>query len=368
MTSRPYLVERDGRPDLLTAVDHAAGHEVAHRTVLRRGEGARAAVGDGLRVRAGPAAAAPVVAVVAVEVGADRRSCPGVGWRFLRQWWNRPPEMSYSAPSGLTTKTIQISRVFTIERDARVDAVAVDQPVEDVQRHLGRHVLVGVVSAVEHDLGFGLVDRDVVGDLDRPDVAALVALADREAGDDRRDGPRRRRRPPRSPRCSCGSPPCRAGTRSRSRRSWPRWRGGRRGPWRGPAGGVMLHASSMARAASDAIHRTGQPRPGQTSRSAPGPIRFARWPTSTTRWPTIDTWGAEHAAAAVVAAGRRPRDARRPAARLPLGVGHQARHGVDRADRRGPGSGLRWTRRPVRPGRPSGISWPTRRGSSSRAR
>ena len=39
---------------------------------------------------------------------------PGVGWRFLRQKWNLPPEMSYSTPSGLTMNTIQISREFTI--------------------------------------------------------------------------------------------------------------------------------------------------------------------------------------------------------------------------------------------------------------
>ncbi len=71
------LVERDGRPDLLTAVDHAAGHEVAHRAVLGRRERARSAVGDGLRVRAGPPAATPAVAVVAIEVGADRRRARG---------------------------------------------------------------------------------------------------------------------------------------------------------------------------------------------------------------------------------------------------------------------------------------------------
>ena len=54
------------------------------------------------------------------------------------------------------------------------------------------HVLVGVGRAVEHDLGLGLVDRDVVGDLDGPQLATLVALADREARHDirvgRRDG------------------------------------------------------------------------------------------------------------------------------------------------------------------------------------
>ncbi len=86
----------------------------------------------------------------------------------------------------MTTNTIQISRRVDDRRDARVDAVAVHEPVEDVQRHLGRHVLVGVVGAVEHDLGLRLVGRDVVGDLDRPDVATLVALADREERHDRR--------------------------------------------------------------------------------------------------------------------------------------------------------------------------------------
>ena len=39
---------------------------------------------------------------------------PAFGWRFLRQWWNLPPLMSYSAPSGFTANTIQISRVSTI--------------------------------------------------------------------------------------------------------------------------------------------------------------------------------------------------------------------------------------------------------------
>ena len=39
---------------------------------------------------------------------------PAFGWRFLRQKWNLPPPMSYSAPSGLTARMIQTSRVSTI--------------------------------------------------------------------------------------------------------------------------------------------------------------------------------------------------------------------------------------------------------------
>ena len=54
-----------------------------------------------------------------------------------------------------------------------------------LQRHLDAHVLVGVVAAVVQDLGLGLVRPDVVRDLHRPQLAALVALADAEA---RRDG------------------------------------------------------------------------------------------------------------------------------------------------------------------------------------
>ena len=92
--------------------------------------------------------------------------------------------MSYSAPSGFTEKTIQTSRLFDDPGDPRVGPVAVDEPVEDPQRHLDAHVLVGVGPAVEQDLGLVLVDAHVVRDLDRPQLATLVALADREALDD----------------------------------------------------------------------------------------------------------------------------------------------------------------------------------------
>jgi hypothetical protein len=39
---------------------------------------------------------------------------PAFGWRFLRQARYGEPVRSYSAPSGLTAKTIQISRVLTM--------------------------------------------------------------------------------------------------------------------------------------------------------------------------------------------------------------------------------------------------------------
>ncbi len=50
-----------------------------------------------------------------------------------------------------------------------------------LERHLQAHVLVAVVEAVEQDLGLGLVRGDVVADLRGPQLAALVALPDREA-------------------------------------------------------------------------------------------------------------------------------------------------------------------------------------------
>ena len=109
---------------------------------------------------------------------------PGVGWRFLRQKWNRPPLMSNWAPSGFISNTIQISREFTMSVIRALRSVVVGEPVEDVQGHLEAHVLVGVVDAVEQDLGLVLVDADVVADLGRPQLPALVALADGEQVDD----------------------------------------------------------------------------------------------------------------------------------------------------------------------------------------
>ena len=66
-----------GGTDLLATADDPAGEEVAHGPGLGRRERLRAAVCDRLRVRAGPAAAAPSIAEVPVEVGPDGVSCRG---------------------------------------------------------------------------------------------------------------------------------------------------------------------------------------------------------------------------------------------------------------------------------------------------
>ena len=80
----PVLVERDRDPDLLAPADDAGGEEVAHGARLGRGERVRPMVRDRLRVASNPARDAPVVAVVAIEVGADRWRA-AFGCRFLRQ-------------------------------------------------------------------------------------------------------------------------------------------------------------------------------------------------------------------------------------------------------------------------------------------
>ena len=61
--------------------------------------------------------------------------------------------MSYSAPSGLTIGTIQISREFDHVGDPRVGAVLRRTVVEQVERHLDRQVLARVLVAVNRTSG-----------------------------------------------------------------------------------------------------------------------------------------------------------------------------------------------------------------------
>ena len=91
--------------------------------------------------------------------------------------------MSYSLPSGLTLGMIQISRESTMPLIRGSVRVLAGQLVDQVERHLDREVLARVLAGAEQHLGLALVDADVVGDLDRPQLAALVAGADRGARD-----------------------------------------------------------------------------------------------------------------------------------------------------------------------------------------
>ena len=64
---------------------------------------------------------------------------------------------SYSKPSGLTAKMIQISRLFTMFVIWASVPVVVGEQVEQVERLLDRQVLAGVMEGVEQDLGLALV-------------------------------------------------------------------------------------------------------------------------------------------------------------------------------------------------------------------
>ena len=172
-------VERDVRPDLLDAVHHAAVHEVTERPGLRGRERLRAAVDDGRRVAGGAAAAAEAVVVVAVEVRADGRAA-GVRLAVLAPGAERGAGQVVPQAVGVQGEDDEGLPGLDEAGDRRVGAVAAGQPAQDGQGLFGGEVLPGVVEGVDQDLGLGLVRGHVVADLGDPDVAALVALADRE--------------------------------------------------------------------------------------------------------------------------------------------------------------------------------------------
>ena len=157
--------------------------------------------------------------------------------------------------------------------------------------------------------------RDVVRDLDRPDVAALVALADREAADDRRVGRGDGGDLGGDLRVAVVALLARPGTRSpwRPRSSRGASRAARTERRRATRRAVRSHRHSMAPAARRAIGRTAQPTNGQTSRS--GLARYAsRHDRPRGASSPRSTRGArDHAAAAVRRSGWRPRRARRSA-------------------------------------------------------
>ena len=64
-----------------------------------------------------------------------------------------PVAMSYSPPSGLTSETIQISRLSTMPLICGSVAYFVGQLVESVERHLDGQVLAGVLVAVKSTSG-----------------------------------------------------------------------------------------------------------------------------------------------------------------------------------------------------------------------
>ncbi len=151
----------------------ASGVENAGRAVvgLRRLRGRRAV------------AAGPVVAVVAVDVRADRARA-AVRLAVLAPAPVGRARDVVLAAIGVDHRDDPDLALVDQPGDRRVRAIAGGEPRQHGQRLLRRQVLAGVVEPVEHDLGLVLVEGHVVRHLDRPDVAALVALADRLDLDD----------------------------------------------------------------------------------------------------------------------------------------------------------------------------------------
>ena len=176
-------VQRDVGADLLDAVNHAAVHEVPNRPNLRGGPGAGPAIRDVQPAAGAAVAAAPPVAVVAVEIREDRHA------------GRRPLEvLAPGAERGAGEVIAHAVRVdgkddegLALVHEARgllVRAVAVRQPAQDRQRLLRGQVLAGVVEGVDEDLRLVLVHGHVVADLGHQDHAALVAPADGEDAHD----------------------------------------------------------------------------------------------------------------------------------------------------------------------------------------
>ena len=125
----------------------------------------------------------PGVVVVAVEVGAHGARA-GVGLAVLA-----PAAIRVAAQVVLQAIGVDhgddpdASRVHDVGdalAEGRGLAVLAGQQLEDVEGHLGRQVLTGVMQPIEHDLGLALVGADVVADLRREDGPALVAVAEGE--------------------------------------------------------------------------------------------------------------------------------------------------------------------------------------------
>ena len=178
-------VEVDVGLDLLHAADHPTVDEVAQRLRLGCGERRRPPVGLRRGGAGRAAAAAPVVGPVAVQVGADVGRT-AVGLPVLAPGPVRPGGDVVLAAVRVDRRHDPDLPAVDDVGDPGVGAVAVGEQVEQVDRHLDGQVLTGVLLGVEQDLGLVLVGADVVGDLHRHQVAALVRRTDADLAGDRR--------------------------------------------------------------------------------------------------------------------------------------------------------------------------------------
>ena len=182
-------------------------------------------------------------------------------------------------------------------------------------------------------------------------LAALVALADREARRRWSGGRPRRRRPRRPSPCSCGSPVRPAGNSvaAGDRRSATISRRGeeqRRGPR--PRDGEARHAHRVTPRRPSVTHRTDQP---SSDDGRPGTL--PAWPISRPSWRRSTPGARTHAAAAVIGPDGRAGGPRRRAAVFRWASVTKLVDRADRADRRGTGPA-----RPRRAGRSARLDRP----------
>ena len=120
-----------------------------------------------------------MVRVVAVDVRAHRRGAR-VGLAVLAPLVVGVPGQVVDEAVGVDREDDPDAARVDQVLHRRVGRVVVREQVQGVERLLQGQVLERVVQAVDEDLRLGHWIDDVAADLGRPDVAALVALADRE--------------------------------------------------------------------------------------------------------------------------------------------------------------------------------------------
>ena len=98
---------------------------------------------------------------------------PAFGWRFLRhERYDAGRDVVLAAVRVHVRDDPDLARIHVGLAGPRVSA----SWCGEVERHLDREVLAGVLAGGEQDLGLGLVGGDVVGDLDRRQITPLVGL------------------------------------------------------------------------------------------------------------------------------------------------------------------------------------------------
>src|SRR5205814_832861 len=145
-----------------------------------------AAVDERTRVSARAAATAPPVAPIAIEIDADIRRAGDVLAVLAPVVQDAAADVVFRAVGVDHGYDPYLARVDDVCHAplqlvldvGRVCAIMLGQQVDQVQVHLHAQVLARVVERFELRLRLVLFDAHFVADLDRPDLAPEVALAD----------------------------------------------------------------------------------------------------------------------------------------------------------------------------------------------